>query len=70
MERDREDPLEGQIIGNYALTTAIGQGAAGTVYLAEHTFLERKKAIKILSREAAQNPVLCTFALAPPFSVT
>ncbi len=36
-------------IGNYVLTKVLGGGAFGTVYLAEHTYLNRTVAIKVLN---------------------
>ena len=50
--------LIGHRIGNFALTRVLGLGGMGIVYLAEHTFLERKKAVKVLLPDAAESPVL------------
>src|SRR5437588_10909690 len=38
----------GQQLGNYRLLRVIGQGAFAEVYLAEHLYLERPAAIKVL----------------------
>ena len=46
----------GTIIGNYCLLQLVGQGGMGRVYLAEHTRLQRKVAIKILRAEFASSP--------------
>ena len=40
--------LEGGTIGAYRIVHKLGQGGMGTVYLGEHTLLERKAAIKVL----------------------
>ncbi len=53
----RETPLTPlEIIGPYRLIRAIGSGGMGTVYLAEHTKLRRKAAVKLLPRERASQP--------------
>src|ERR1039458_3512747 len=38
------------------MTQLLGEGGMGAVYLAEHPFLGRKAAIKILKPECASNP--------------
>ena len=40
----------GRSINNYEIRAQIGQGGMGTVYVAEHPFIRRKAAIKILRR--------------------
>jgi serine/threonine-protein kinase len=40
----------GRTINNYRIRAEIGQGGMGTVYVAEHPFMGRKAAIKILRR--------------------
>jgi serine/threonine protein kinase len=40
----------GRVINNYEIRARIGQGGMGTVYLAEHPFMGRKAAVKILRR--------------------
>jgi serine/threonine-protein kinase len=40
----------GRSINNYRIRAQIGQGGMGTVYVAEHPFMGRKAAIKILRR--------------------
>ena len=40
----------GRSINNYEIRAQIGQGGMGTVYVAEHPFMRRKAAIKILRR--------------------
>ncbi|MBL9041979.1 MAG: protein kinase [Myxococcales bacterium] len=52
----QNDPLVGQTIGGrYHLVERIGQGAAGTIYRAEHTTLRRRMAVKLLHQQLAQN---------------
>lgn len=43
-------------IGKYKLLDEIGAGELGRVYLAEHTQMERRQAIKILSRRQTSRP--------------
>jgi serine/threonine-protein kinase len=45
----------GEVINNYRLSAVIGQGGMGTVYLAEHSFMGRRAAVKILRREFAED---------------
>lgn len=52
----QNDPLVGQTIGDrYHVVERIGQGAAGTIYRAEHTTLRRRMAVKLLHQQLAQN---------------
>lgn len=52
----QNDPLVGQTVaGRYCLVERIGQGAAGTIYRAEHTTLRRRMAVKLLHQQLAQN---------------
>src|SRR5262245_31638935 len=44
--------------GNFILTRKLGEGGMGTVYLAEHRWIGRKKAVKILHEEAARSAEL------------
>ena len=45
----------GQIVNHYAIRSLIGQGAMGSVYLAEHSFIGRRAAIKVLRRAFADD---------------
>jgi serine/threonine-protein kinase len=48
----------GETINNYRVTQLLGEGGMGAVYLAEHPFMGRKAAIKVLRREFAEDPGL------------
>ncbi len=56
-DSDKETSLydAGAIIGQYRLVQLIGEGAVGRVYLAEHTALGRKVALKMVRSELAKN---------------
>lgn len=44
-----------KVLGDYHLIKPIGQGALGLVYLAEHRFMKRQYALKILSEDFASD---------------
>ncbi|MDX2305885.1 MAG: serine/threonine-protein kinase [Microscillaceae bacterium] len=46
------------IIANYQLKRILGKGGMGTVYLAQHTQIDRKVAIKELKPEYARDPAI------------
>jgi serine/threonine-protein kinase len=48
--------LIGTVINNYQLDAVIGEGGMGTVYLATHTFIGRKVAVKVLRRVYSEDP--------------
>jgi eukaryotic-like serine/threonine-protein kinase len=48
----------GETINNYRVSSLLGEGGMGAVYLAEHPFMGRKAAIKVLRREFAEDPGL------------
>ncbi|HEX7898426.1 MAG TPA: serine/threonine-protein kinase [Planctomycetota bacterium] len=50
------EPQIGQVFGKCTLKRVIGKGGMGTVYLAEHLFLKRSIAIKILDLDMSNNP--------------
>jgi serine/threonine-protein kinase len=52
------DPLLGQVLGNHLVLSCIGGGGMGVVYLAEHTVLGRKAAIKVLLPEFSRSSEL------------
>ena len=45
----------GQVVGNYQIAGAIGEGGMGAVYLGQHTMLGRRAAIKILLPEYSRD---------------
>ncbi len=45
----------GTVINNYRIVSVLGEGGMGSVYLAEHPFMGRKAAIKVLRRELAED---------------
>ena len=45
----------GERVNNYEVRSLLGEGGMGAVYLAEHPFMGRKAAIKVLRRELAQD---------------
>jgi serine/threonine-protein kinase len=52
----RSESLPGRQIGNYRLISLIGKGGMGEVYLAEHTLLMRRCAIKLIRPDRARDP--------------
>jgi tRNA A-37 threonylcarbamoyl transferase component Bud32 len=48
----------GETFGSYRVTEKIGEGGMGAVYLAEHTLIGRKAAIKVLLPEHSRKPEL------------
>src|SRR6185312_9699503 len=44
-----------QSINNYEIRAQIGEGGTGTVYVAEHCFMARKAAVKVLRRTYVQD---------------
>ena len=45
----------GERVNNYEIRSILGEGGMGAVYLAEHPFMGRKAAIKVLRRELAED---------------
>jgi serine/threonine-protein kinase len=55
------DPYLGTTVaGRYKILNKLGEGGMGVVYLAEHVFIEKKVAIKILSEDFARKADLVT----------
>jgi serine/threonine protein kinase len=50
----------GSVIGRYRLLELLGRGGMSTVYLAEHTLLGKKVAIKVLHDEYSRDPRVVT----------
>src|SRR5262245_28886617 len=54
--RKTGDPMIGEVIGDrYLLRERLGQGASGTIYLAEHITLHRRVAVKILHHDLSRD---------------
>jgi serine/threonine-protein kinase len=49
--------MVGQTLGSYRIISEIGKGGMGVVYLAEHTLLGRKAAVKLLRSDVAADQV-------------
>lgn len=47
--------MEQRLLGDYNLTKSIGQGTLGAVYLAEHRFMKKQYALKLLPPELSQD---------------
>jgi eukaryotic-like serine/threonine-protein kinase len=54
------DPRLGSQVGNYRLIDLLGKGGMGVVYSAQHTFIPKRVAIKILDERFAKVPELVT----------
>ena len=49
------DSIVGKVLGSYRVLKILGEGGMGQVYLAEHTKLQRRVALKMLHPEFARN---------------
>ncbi len=47
--------MEQRVLGDYTIIKPIGQGALGTVYLAQHRFMQQQYALKILPEELSSD---------------
>ncbi len=56
--RVRHDPLLGSVVHNYRIEALIGEGSAARVYQARHRFLDRRSALKLLTRTSVTTPGL------------
>lgn len=55
MTKKIEEGMEERTLGDYRIIKPIGQGTLGTVYLAEHRFMKRHYALKVLPEELASD---------------
>jgi serine/threonine protein kinase/HD-like signal output (HDOD) protein len=53
--RGPSNDLIGQTVGSYTIMSELGEGGMGKVYLARHTLIGRKAAVKILNPESASD---------------
>ena len=56
----REQSLIGTTIGNYRVSSKLGEGGMGAVYLAEHPLIGKKVALKVLHEEYSANQEVVT----------
>src|SRR5262249_38012718 len=54
-EEQRAEARLGATVGNYRLTEVVGRGGMGTVYAAEHVYIGKRVAMKILHERYARN---------------
>jgi eukaryotic-like serine/threonine-protein kinase len=52
------DAMIGTRVGPFAILRPLGEGGMGKVYLAEHTVLKTRRAVKVLSPQLTQNELL------------
>ena len=57
VNRLRSGHLFGMHVGNYRVLDRLGAGGMGVVYKAEHIYLRRAVALKVLVKEATRSPV-------------
>jgi eukaryotic-like serine/threonine-protein kinase len=55
-EQFLQGKYKGFMLGGYRIVERLGQGGAGTVYLAEHEVMKRRVAIKVLPTPLAEDP--------------
>ncbi|MCA9551784.1 MAG: hypothetical protein KC933_17235 [Myxococcales bacterium] len=51
------DPQIGEVLGSYRLMALLGRGGMASVFLAEHTRLTKKAAVKVLEAQTAADPI-------------
>ena len=56
-QEEGRDPLVGQVVAErFRVVRRLGSGGMGTVYEAEHTFIKKRVALKLLRGEITSNP--------------
>jgi serine/threonine protein kinase len=55
-DTDEDSSLVGARLGNYVLRDVIGRGGMGVVYRAEHVYIHKPAAVKVLHRRYFDNP--------------
>jgi serine/threonine protein kinase len=60
MSRPKSIEIGDVVAGKYRLLAMIGEGGMGVVYLAEHSLIEKRVALKVLRAEYSKKPELVT----------
>lgn len=66
----RTEMLQAQNMGNYQLLRKLGEGGMGTVYLAQHAFLRRPTAVKVIRPDPKSPGLFRRFELEAQYTST